>query len=306
MYYRAISVLLVLCSLMMGCSKVEDQTREFDQDNNKLKVIASFYPLYELTKIVGSDKVDVIQLVPAGVEPHHWEPTTKHIRLINQAGLFVFNGAGLEHWVKEMPKSVDNKDLVWSEVSKGFKLIKGADGVEEWDPHIWLNPMGVIHQVEVIREALVRLDTPNRNIYETNARAYIEQLRALDDEMRTELRGCKTRKLFTSHAAFGYLAQRYELEQHPIMGLSPDAEPQPKQMAQIVVEARANDIKYIFFETMASDKVARAVANEIGAKTLVLNPFEGLTDEEMKTGKTYLTVMRENLKNLKIGLECGK
>lgn len=310
MVWCTLAALLVLAA---GCGKADGQVPVFAENSGKVKVAASFYPVYEVVKVVGGDKVDAVNLVPAGTEPHDWEPTAKHMQTLNQARVFVYSGAGMEPWVTKTLKSIDNKAVVVVEASEGFELLEGAhedDGHghadEAMDPHVWLDPHGVIHQVQVVRDALVQADAANKAVYEANAAAYIAQLKALDDEFRTGLAACKTKEFFTSHAAFGYLAHRYELEQHAIMGLSPDAEPKAKELAEIVAEAKEHEVKYIFFETLVSDKVAKMVAKEIGASTMVLNPFEGLTDAEIKAGKNYLTVMRENLTNLKTAMECGK
>lgn len=309
-------VLVALLVVAVGCTSTGSNTPAFTAGSGKLKVATSFYPMYEVTRLVGGDKVDVVNMVPAGTEPHDWEPTAKHMKTLNEAAVFVYNGLGMEHWVEKTLKNVENKSLLAVEASNGFDLLKaeghaqddghGHDEPGEFDPHVWLDPTGVAHQVAVVRDALVKADPANQSTYVVNASAYMEKLNSLDQEFKAALSGCATKEFFTSHSAFGYLARRYGLEQHGIMGLAPDAEPKPKEMAKIVEEAKAHNVKYIFFETLASDKVADAVAKEIGAQTLVLNPLEGLTDAEMKAGKSYLSVMRENLANLKTALECGK
>lgn len=315
---RRIALLLALIMALLtlaGCGQATNAPT-FETDSGKVKVAASFYPIYEFAKAVGGDKVDVINLVPPGVEPHDWEPKASHMKTLNQADLFLYNGIGMEHWVAKTLKSLDNKSVVALETAKGFTLIKGQviddghghgkKGEEVMDPHIWLDPQGVIHQVKAIRDALSQIDAANKATYAANAEAFIAQLNALDAEFKAGLGSCKSKEFFTTHAAFGYLANRYGLEQHAIMGLTPDAEPKPRTIKRIVEEAKEHNVTYIFFETLVSDKVAGVVAKEIGAQTLVLNPFEGLTDEEIAAGKNYLTVMRENLKNLQTALECGK
>lgn len=272
-----------------------------------MKVAASFYPLYEVVRAVGGDHVDAVNLVPPGTEPHDWEPTAGDIKTLNTSILFVYNGTGLEHWLNKTLNSLDNKALVSVEASKGIDLVKAQDEkAAVWDPHVWLDPLGLAKEAEAVRDGLIKVDGTHKADYEVNTAAYIDKLKALDQEYAAGLGGCTQKEFFTSHAAFGYLAHRYGLNQHPIMGLAPDVEPQPKELARIVKTAREKNIKYIFFETLVSDKVSRTVAQEIGAKTLVLNPFEGLTPDEIKAGQDYFSVMRENLANLKTALECGK
>lgn len=307
-------LLVAVFALGAGCSPSGAKAPAFASGGDgKLKVATSFYPMYEFTKAVGGDQIDLINLVPSGTGPHDWEPTPGHIKALNQAQVFIYNGAGFEHWVDKTLKSLDNKDLLAVETAQGADLIKGAadDGhghADEatWDPHVWLDPLFAAKQVEAIRDALVKADPSHKAAYETNAAAYVAELSRLHAEFTANLAQCKQTEFYTSHSAFSYLAHRYNVTQHPIMGLSPEGEPTPKELAAIVGEAKEHQVKYIFFETLASDKVSKLVASEIGAKTLVLNPLEGLTDEEVKAGKGYLSAMRENLANLQIALECGE
>lgn len=290
---------------LTACAAGGGPVADFPSDSTRLRVAASFYPLYEFASAVGGDAADVINLVPVGVEPHDWEPTPAHIRVLNKAQVFVYNGAGLEHWVAKTQSSLDNRQLINVETTAGYRLLAGSGGENPHDPHIWLDPLGAIFQVESIRAAMTRADPAHQKTYAENAGRLMAGIRAVHQEFETGLLACKRRELFTSHAAFGYLADRYGLKQHAIVGLSPNAEPKPGDLARIVADARALQVKYVFFETLASDRVANVVATEMGAKTLVLNPFEGLTAAEVKAGKGYSSVMRDNLANLRLALECG-
>lgn len=311
------SLMIAVAVLVSGCGGQGSSQGAAFAGDGRLKVATSLYPIYEFARTVGGDRLDLVNLVPVGVEPHDWEPTATHIRLLNEADLFLYNGAGFEHWVVDVLGSLDNKPLRVVETSRGFALLPadahdhGEDGHDEdghddhdHDPHLWLDPAGVIHIVTVIRDALIAADPANQATYEANAAAYIAELEALDAEMESGLSQCRTREFFTTHNAFSYLAHRYGLTQHAIMGLAPDAEPTPRALREVIEEARAHEIKFIFFERLASDRVARVVAEEVGAQTLVLNPFEGLTPAEVEAGKDYLSVMRENLANLRVALEC--
>lgn len=170
------------------------------------------------------------------------------------------------------------------------------------DPHIWVDPLNAVVMVDNITAGLVQADPGNREYFENNAAAYREQLMALHEDYRKGLAGAKRKEFVTSHAAFGYLAQRYGLVQVPIRGLSPEVEPTPTRMAEVVKLVREKEIGYIFFESLVNPKVSEVIAAETGAETLVLNPVGGLTAEEMEAGKDYLSVMRENLANLQKAL----
>lgn len=314
-YLSALASLL-LVALLSACSG-PGQAQAFPEGSTRLKVATSFYPMYEFTRVVAGDLADVVNLVPAGVEPHDWEPTSGHIRTLNKADLFIYNGLDMEHWVAKALKSSDNKELTAVATAEGYQLLEAAEEEDghgqgkqeeekEWDPHVWLSPLGAAHQVSIIRDALMKADPTNKAVYEANAAAYIGELKALDQEFRSGIQSCGKKKFFASHAAFSYLAHEYGLEQHALLGLTPEAEPRPKTMANLVALARQNGIQYIFFETLVSDKVTQVLAKEIGAKTLVLNPLEGLTDADAAAGRTYLSVMKENLVNLRIALECPR
>ena len=157
---------------------------------------------------------------------------------------------------------------------------------------------------EKITAGFVSIDPVNKQFYEANAKNLMDRLAGLDLEFRTSLADCKQTNIVTSHSAFRYLASRYGLRQVSISGLSPDEEPSPRQLANVAQFAKMNNVKYIFFETLVSPKLAETVAREIGASVLVFNPLEGITHEEEAGGKDYFSVQKENLKNLKIALEC--
>ena len=173
-----------------------------------------------------------------------------------------------------------------------------------YDPHFWLDPNNVIKQTEIIGEKIVHIDTPNTQYYLENITSFQEQLLKLDQKYKNELASCTTRTIITSHNAFEYLAHQYNLEIISISGLSPEQEPSPKKMIEVIEKVKEKNIQYIFFETLVSPKLSETIASEVGAKTLVLNPIEGLSEEEISNGKNYIKVMEENLKNLKTALTC--
>jgi zinc transport system substrate-binding protein len=174
---------------------------------------------------------------------------------------------------------------------------------EEKDPHVWVDPVSAQHQVRMICEALSTADPANRLYYEENAAQYISKLEAVDTEYREATAKARHKSFITSHAAFNYLAKRYNLQQIPISGMAPNAEPSPERLKVLIEETKERQLKYVFFETLVNPKVAEIVAKEAGVKTLVLNPLEGLTEVDVAAGKDYLILMRENLTNLKLALE---
>ncbi len=263
---------------------------------DKINVVVSFYPLYDFTKNIGKEKVNVTVIIPFGVEPHDWEPTPKDISKILNADLFIYNGAGLEPWAERLVKDVKNKGIVVIDMYKAI----GAKGE---DPHIWLDPVLVKAQLKVIKDALVRIDSKNKSYYESNYKSYLKKIEALDREIRNTLARCKKKIIVTSHDAFSRFAERYGLIQVPMTGVTPEAESNPKDLVEVIKIIRENKIEYVFTEPLISPKLAQSISRETGAKVLVLDPIEGLSEKEIKLGKDYISKMRENLKNLKLALD---
>ncbi|MGG4499105.1 metal ABC transporter substrate-binding protein [Brevibacillus reuszeri] len=294
-----------------------------------LKIKTSFYPMYEFTRHVAGDLAKVENLVPAGMEPHDWEPTPKDMASISEADVIVYNGAGMEGWVSQVLDSVTGKGLRAIEASQGIEIMEGSeehehDHVEEnqhaheegeehgheesghdhggLDPHVWLSLRLAIQEVRNIEKGLSQAAPQYADEFKSNADAYVAELETLDKEYAEELKNSKRKDFITQHAAFGYLAKQYGLTQVPIAGLSPEQEPTAAQMAEIVKFAKEHNVKTIFFETLVSSKVADTIAKEVGAKSAVLNPIEGLTQEEIDVGHNFVTVMRQNLEALKVAL----
>ncbi len=287
---------------------------------HKIRVVTSVFPLMEFAQAVCGERGEVHLLVPPGAEIHTWQPRPSDIVRLSSADLFIFIGSSLEPWLQDILDAVQNPDLRILEASQGIPLIErespgighegeheeehahDADGV---DPHIWLDFQNDQIIIDKITEVLSELDPEGNTIFKKNASVYKQRLRALDEKFRGSLKGC-THKVFIlgGHAAFGYMARRYGLRQISLYGVSPDASPTPKKLIEIVELAKKYKIKVIFFEFSVSDELARVLAREVGARTLVLNPGANLTKEELAMGKTFFDIMEENLENLKDGLIC--
>ena len=271
----------------------------------KMQVVASFYPLYFFSSQIGGDKADVTNIVPAGAEPHDYEPTAQDMAKMESSKLIVLNGGGLEAWSDNIKKNVDAKKTAIVTAGEGLTTQQVTeDGETGTDPHVWLDPPLAEKMVDNITQGYAQADPDNKEYYQANANTLKSKLADLDMEYKQWLSNCQEKNIITSHAAFGYISMTYGLKQVSIAGLSPDAEPSPQQLADIAKFAKDNNVKYIFFESLVSPKLSQTIATEVGAQTLVLNPIEGLTDEELAQGKNYLTVMRDNLTNLKIALQC--
>jgi len=288
-------------------NKTEPKNSEIAENKNpeKISIYTSFYPLQNFTKNIGGDLVEVTSIVPPGAEPHDYEPTSQQIQKIGKAKLFIFNGADLDPWAKKIQPDLEKENVKTLEISANFQLLKAPEGEEgEFDPHLWLNPPFVKKQSELIKKQLIQIDPKNSDIYTKNYSSFFKKLDDLDAEFRLKLKECKQKKIITSHNAFSYLGNEYGFEPVPINGITPDKEPSSQEIAEIVKIVKENGIKVVFTATLVSPKLSETIAKETGAKNLVLDPIEGLSDEDMKSGKDYISIMRENLAKIAEALEC--
>ncbi len=274
-------------------------------NDGKLQVVTSFYPLYFFAQQIGGDRADVTNIVPAGAEPHDYEPTSQDMATMERSQLIILNGGGLEAWADNLSRNTNTVKTTIVTAGEGLATAQVTEGNRTvTDPHVWLDPPLAEKMIERIAQGFERVDPVNAEYYKTNAGVLEAKLIALDTKYKLGLGMCAEKSIITSHAAFGYLATTYGLNQVPIAGLSPDAEPSPSQLADIVQFAKTNQVKYIFFESLASPKLSQTIATEVSAQTLVLNPLEGLSDEDLAKGEDYFSVMYDNLTHLQTALAC--
>ena len=320
-----LALLVSFALLFSGCVSSPQQPAQGappagQQQAAKLKVVASFYPMYDFAKNVGGERADVAVLIPPGVEPHSFEPSPSDIRQLSEADMFILNGAGLEHsWAHGLIDGVGNQKLVVVEASKGVELIHAEEheGEEEheaeeghhdhgeYDPHVWVSPANARKQVDEMKNAFIAADPEGRAYYEANAASYGAKLDALDTAFRALLPTCKKKDILITHASLGYFCREYGCRQIPIEGVNAEGEPSPSELASIVDQARAQNVTAVYFESLISPKSAQTLASEIGAQALVFNTVNGVTLEDEAKGMNYLTLMEENLASIKKGLDCG-
>ncbi len=289
---------VVLFSILIIFTLLSSNKKE-ENSSSKIKIVTSFYPLYFFTSQIGGDKTEVSNITPSGAEPHEYEPTAREMAQIENSSLLVLNGGGLESWGENIKNNI-NKDKTKILVIKDILNTENNN----IDPHIWLSPIIAIQMVDIIESELSKIDPNNSSYYKSNAEVLKNKLSLLDEEFKNGLASCESKDIITSHSAFAYLASTYGLNQISIAGLSSEEEPSSKEMTEIVKFTKDNNVKYIFFENLISPKLSLTIAKEIGAQTLLLNPIEGLGDDEIKSGKDYFSEMKNNLSNLKIALEC--
>jgi zinc transport system substrate-binding protein len=252
-------------------------------------VVASFYPLAYAAEQVAGNNVRVTDLTPPGAEPHDLELTARDIGRVRDAALVVYVGRGFQPAVED---AIDGRSGPSLDVLDDTSPLRVGGGL---DPHVWLDP---IRYASVARAIARALGDP------AGADPLVSRLRTLDGEYRQGLARCARRTLVTSHAAFGYLANRYGLRQIALLGLAPETEPTPRALASLVHTVRESGATTVLTERLASPALAETVAREAGASTAVLDPLEGLTASELDAGRTYFDVMRGNLAVLRRALGC--
>ena len=294
-----IVVALVVSGLAVACSSGSS-------DPPGTSVVASFYPLAEAAEQVGGANVSVTNLTAPGVEPHDLELTPDQMEAITTADVVLYLGGGFQPAVEDAIKDAQGTVV---DVSEGLRDLpvpstETSPGLTA-DPHVWLDPVAYGQVVERVESALAEVDPSGASTFATNADAFTARLTSLDREYRSGLASCDRTIIVTSHAAFGYLAQRYGLQQEPIAGLSPEAEPDPQRLADLQALVEQTGVTTIFTEDLVSPKVAETLASETGISTAVLNPLESITPDQLATGQDYVSIMQENLDTLRRALGCS-
>lgn len=301
-------------ALLASCGAAGSTTENTESD--KLQVVTTFYPMYDFTKQVAQDDAEVSMLLEAGMEVHSFEPSSQMIAEIQDADVFIYNSPEMETWVPDVLASIDTSDMVVICASDAITLLEyegeahahdheseeeGANAGHSHtvDPHVWLDPVLAQTEVSTIAEGLAEADPDNAEDYLENAGIYNGKLNELDEAYRAAFEGTENRTFVTQHAAFAYLAARYDLNQISVTGLNAEVEPSAAALATLSDYVKANNISHIYFENNASSQTAGTLAEEVGVELAVLSPLEGITEEDQKKGSDYISVMLENLEALK-------
>lgn len=313
------AVLLSSCALVLaGCGSSGGSTDD-------VSVVTSFYPVQFVTERVAGDRAEVTNLTAPGGEPHDLELSPRQVAAVQDADLVVYQSQ-FQTAVDEAVEQADRTEGTTIDSAEGVTLIEESEEKGEGDehaheegdeheghdhghdhggvdPHLWLDPTNLVPVTEHVRDALVEIDPDHADEYRANAAALVEDLTTLDEDLTTGLADCKVRDIVTSHAAFAYLAQAYDLTQIPIAGIDPGTEPSAAQLATISDLVRTDGITTVFTETLVSPAVANTVAREAGVETATLDPIEGLT--KATSDEDYLSIMRTNLATLQKANDCS-
>lgn len=300
---------------LAGCGGSSASGDSSGGSGDKLDVVASFYPLEFIARTVGGDAVNVTTLTAPGVEPHDLELTPKQVGEIAGAKLVIYE-KGLQPAVDEAvdqnakdagfdvatAAKLENTGAEFEEHEEGEEGEEHA-GESELDPHFWLDPVRYADVINAVTDKLAAADSANADGYKERAKTLLDEVGKLDGEYKTGLENCKLKTFVTSHQAFAYMAKRYGLTMVGIAGFTPDAEPSPARIKEVQDIVKKQGVTTIFYEELVSPKVAQTIARDLGVQTAVLSPIEGLSDANSK--ETYLTLMRENLQELRKANGCA-
>lgn len=311
-------VLIILLSVtaFSGCSS--NEITKTKDDSDKLTIITTLFPHYDFAKQIAGEYADITMLLPPGSESHTYEPTPKDIIKINNADVFIYTGAEMEPWAQKIISSSDNKDMIIIDTSKGIINLLEEDHDHDHDdeditddhdhiidPHIWTSPVNAKIMVKNIADTLSELDAEHKDIYQTNATAYQNDLDKLDNDFREAVdNGNRKEIVFGGRFALYYFAKEYDLDYIAAYdSCGSEAEPNLKLIVNIINEINSKNIPVIFYQELVDPKIARTISQETGAQMLCFHSCHNVTNSEFNEGITYLDLMRQNLENLKEGLK---
>ncbi len=313
-------ILLVLALALLLPSACEKQSATVGA-SDKLRIVTTLFPLYDFAKAVGGNRVKVVLLLPPGMEAHTFEPKPDDILRVNRADLFIYTNRFMEPWAADIINGINGGRPRVVDSSIGAHLLREGrnnqghhheghhdhdrEHGEGMDPHLWLDFANAQTMVDTILAGLVAVDPPHGDYYRANAAAYKAKLADLDARFRTGLARCdKNVFLHGGHFAFGYLANRYGLQYESASGVAANAEPSPARLLQLIKQLKATGLRHIFTEELVEPRIADTISRETGARVLLLHGAHNISRSDLAGGATFISLMEQNLHNLRLGLQC--
>lgn len=304
-------IIFLTLFIFASCEKRDTKTQG---QAKKLTIVTSLFPIYDFTREIARDKVNINLLLPPGVEPHSFDPRPTDIAALHNADIFIYTNIYMEPWIDDILKGIGNQNLLIIDSSKGIKFLKEKNNHahdkkhkhSSLDPHIWLDFTNAMVMVDNILEGLIKKDSHNADFYKNNVAQYKTRLVQLDEKFKKSLISCK-KNIFVSggHLSFSYLAEKYNIRYISVYeSLSPDAEPTPKQLSKIIGIMKQNDLRHIFYEELITPRIAETIARETGGSLLMLHAAHNISRNEFISGETFISLMEKNLENLRTALQC--
>lgn len=305
---KLVLIFVMTMLVLVGCNKEEGAAND---ESNGITVITTFYPVFEFTSQVVGENGTVSSLLSAGQDSHSYEPTPKDLAAIAEADVFIYSSEYMETWVPDVLSTLEDSDVLVIEAAEDIPFYENVEEAHDHeheeehehnhavDPHVWLDPVFAQEMVSKIATELSSLDNKNAGSYEINANEYKQKLQQLNDDYETAFSSAEHRIFVVQHAAFGYLARRYQLEELAVSSLTSGQEVSPSKMAEIGTFIKENEVKAIYYQDSANSKIAETLASETDVDLEVLSALEGITESDQEQGIDYLYVMKENLEALK-------
>jgi len=309
----SVCAVVLLATAIAGCGGDGSSS----SPDSRLTVAVAFYPIEEIVRGVGGDSLEIVRLTPPGAAAHDLELTAQTVTDLQRADIVFYLGLGFQPTVEDavaaLSGSVIKVDLLdYVSLLPVTAQLAGTEGEVDGevidgntDPHVWVDPANMITMTAVVERILADEFPAEMATFSMNARAYEADLARLDEHFSTRLALCESRTIVTSHRAFEYLAQRYDLKQIPIAGISPAEEPGPESLEAVAALAKADGVSVVFFEEQVPNDLAETIAREIGAKTDALDPVESITQDKLDAGESYITIQETNLDALVRALRCS-
>lgn len=317
-------ILLIITACQSGAGSQETSSESTSGESGQtLTVATTFYPVYAFTQEVAGDLADV-NLIVEGSDVHGYEPSAKDIARIQESDAFVYANPEMETWVPSVLENIDETAVKVVQVDEGLELLEngedshdhddhedhdhnhdagGHDHSHTVDPHTWLDPVNAIEQVKAIQSALIELDPDHEAEYTANADAFIAELEKINLDYQNALSDAENKTFVTQHAAFGYLADRYDLDQVSLAGLSSESEASAQRMAEVTQLIQDNNLPVVYYNSTDSSQLAETVAQEAGVETAILHSLESVDEPDSSGGQDYLQIMKDNLDALKLSIQ---
>ena len=310
--FRNIIFILIIAVFILQLIVMKQDAKIQNEASNKPLVSLSTFSLYDITKHIAGDTVELVMILPFGVDAHSFEPTPKLLAKISKSKLVVYSGAGLEPWIDgfefnaksiDMSKHVNLRELKSDEFDHHSFHDKQCVH-NTVDPHYWLDINNMKIATEIITQELIKISPKDSDLYIKNSQKYINMLEQLDEAFKTQLSQCNIKSIVVNHNAFSYLSNRYNFKVKALSGLSPDAQPSAKNMTKLIEYVKSNHISTIFFESFVSDRAIKSIANEAKISVDVLQPLGNITADEANKNLDYKSIMLQNLQKISKALEC--
>lgn len=302
-------LIVIMFSLQMFLMNNEEAKPEV---SSKPIVAVSTYSIYDITKNIAQDSVEIVNILPFGVDAHSFEPTPKLMVALQKSKLVIYSGAGLEPWTQgfeftnkviDMSKHVKLRELQSDEFDHHDHHDHQC-AHSKIDPHYWLDINNMVLATNIIAQELIAMMPENKDLFVANAQKYMNMLKNLDADYENGLSTCRIDTIITNHNAFAYLSKKYNFQVEALSGFSPDTQPSAKDITRLMKHIKEERVSTIFFESFVSDKVIKSIAKDVNVKVDVLQPLGNITADEAEQNLGYEDIMRQNLLKLNKALEC--